>query len=122
MPERARTRTFSPRYERDNLNRYESLSKHGKGALLRREGLYRSLISEWRTQRDKGALEALSLPRGRPPADLLEREVERLRRENQWLEGELAKARKVMRGQGELSALLEELASESADVASERTS
>ena len=39
----------------------------------------------------------LSLPRGRPPADLLEREVEGLRRENQRLEGELAKARKVMR-------------------------
>ena len=35
--------------------------------------------------------------------------------------GELAKARKVMRVQGELSALSEELASESADVASEPT-
>ena len=74
-----------------------------------------------RKQRDKGALEALSLPRGRPPADLLEREVERLRRENQRLEVELAKVRKVMRVQGELSALLEELASESAEVASEPT-
>ena len=121
VPERARTRTFSSRSKLDILNRYESLNKQGKGAQLRREGLYSSLISEWRKQRDKGALEALSLPRGRPPADLLEREVERLRRENQRLEGELAKARKVMRVQGELSALLEELASESADVASEPT-
>jgi len=121
VPERARTRTFSARYKLDILNRYESLNKQGKGALLRREGLYSSLISEWRKQRDKEALEALSLPRGRPPADLLEREVERLRRENQRLKGELAKARKVMRVQGELSALLEELASESADVASEPT-
>lgn len=119
--ERARTRTFSSRYKLDILNRYKSLNKQGKGALLRREGLYSSLIAERRKQRDKGALEALSLPRGRPPADLLEREVERLRRENQRLEGELAKARKVMRVQGELSALLEELASESADVASEPT-
>ena len=42
-------------------------------------------------------------------------------RENQRLQGELAKARKVMRVQGELSALLEELASESADAASEPT-
>src|SRR5438477_513371 len=100
VPERARTRTFSPRYKLDILNRYESLNKQGKGALLRREGLYSSLISEWRKQRDKEALEALSLPRGRPPADLLEREVERLRRENQRLKGELAKARKVMRVQG----------------------
>jgi len=121
VPERARTRTFSPRYKLDILNQYESLNKHGKGALLRREGLYSSLISEWRKQREKGALEALSPPRGRPPADPLERENERLRRENQRLEGELSKARKVMRVQGELSALLEELASESADAASEPT-
>jgi transposase-like protein len=121
VPERAQMRTFSPRYKLDILNQYESLNKQGKGALLRREGLYSSLISEWRKQRDKGALEAFSPPRGRPPADPLERENERLRRENQRLEGELSKARKVMRVQGELSALLEELASESADVASEPT-
>ncbi len=99
----------------------ESLNKQGKGALLRREGLYTSLISEWRKQHDKGALEALAPPRGRPPTDPLERENERLRRDNQRLNGELAKARKVIRVQGELSALLEELASESADAASEPT-
>jgi transposase len=121
VPERARNRTFSPRYKLDILKQYESLNKQGKGALLRREGLYTSLISEWRKQHDKGALEALAPPRGRPPTDPLERENERLRRENQRLNGELVKARKVMRVQGELSALLEELASESADVASEPT-
>jgi transposase-like protein len=121
VPERARNRTFSPRYKLDVLTKYESLNKAGKGALLRREGLYSSLISEWRKQRDKGALEAFSPPRGRPPADPQEREVERLRRENQRLQSELDKARKVMRVQGELSALLEELASESAEVASEPT-
>jgi transposase len=121
VAERARTRTFSPRYKLDILTQYESLNKQGKGALLRREGLYSSLISEWRKQRDKGALEAFSPPRGRPPADPLERENERLRRENQRLSGELSKARHVMRVQGELSALLEELASESADAASEPT-
>jgi|ERR1041385_994484 transposase-like protein len=64
VPERARNRTFSPRYKLDILNQYELLNKQGKGALLRREGLYTSLISEWRKQRDKGALEALSPPRG----------------------------------------------------------
>jgi len=121
VPERARNRTFSPRYKLDILKQYESLNKQGKGALLRREGLYTSLISEWRKQQDKGALEALAPPRGRPPADPLERENERLRRDNQRLSGELAKARKVIRVQGELSALLEKLASESADTASEPT-
>jgi|SRR5579884_657038 transposase len=118
VAERARTRTFSPRYKLEILNRYESLNKAGKGALLRREGRYRSLISGWRKRRDQGALEALSPPRGRPPADPQEREVERLRREHQHLHTELEKARKVMRVQGELSALLEELASESAEATS----
>ena len=44
VPERARNRTFSPRCKLDILNQYESLNKQGKGALLRREGLYTSLI------------------------------------------------------------------------------
>ena len=114
-------RHFSAEYKLKILSEYESLDRQGKGALLRREGLYTALISEWRKQRDKGALEAFSPPRGRPPADPLERENERLRRDNQRLAGELVRARKVMRVQGELSALLEELASESADVASEPT-
>src|SRR5579883_2753839 len=92
VPERARPRTFSPRYKLDILNQYESLNKQGKGALLRREGLYSSLISEWRKQRDRGALEALSPPRGRPPAAPREWENQQLRREDQRLEGELVKA------------------------------
>lgn len=121
VAERARVRSFSPRYKLDILNEYESLGRQGKGALLRREGLYSSLINEWRKQRDKGALESFSAPRGRPPVDPLERENERLRRENQRLSTDLAKAQKVIRVQGELSALLEELASERAAADSERT-
>jgi hypothetical protein len=120
-PDPARTRTVSPRDQLDILNRYESPNKQGKGALLRRAGRYSSLIAEWRKRRDTEALEALSPPRGRPPADLPEREVARLRRENQRLEGELAKARKGMRVPGERSALVEALASGSADVAGELT-
>ncbi len=53
VPEWARNRTFSPRYKLDILNQYESLNKQGKGALLRREGLYTSLISELRKQRTR---------------------------------------------------------------------
>jgi transposase len=96
------------------LEEYERLDKAGKGALLRREGLYTSLISEWRKQRDRGALQALGAPSGRPPVDPVEREVARLRRENQRLAGELDKARKVIEVQGKLSALLEQLATDSA--------
>jgi transposase len=54
VPERAkRPRSYSARYKAEILAEYERLDKAGKGALLRREGLYTSLISEWRKQRDR---------------------------------------------------------------------
>jgi transposase len=81
---------------------------------LRREGLYTSLISEWRKQRDRGALEALAKPAGRQSVDARDREVARLRRENERLAAELDRARKVIEVQGRLSALLDQLASDSA--------
>jgi transposase-like protein len=112
--ERARgPRRYSARYKAQILEEYERLDKASKGALLRREGLYTSLISEWRKQRDRGALAALAKPAGRQPADPRDHEVARLRRENQRLAGELAKARKVIEVQGKLSALLEQLATDS---------
>jgi transposase len=115
VPERARgRRQYSARYKLAVLAEYERLDKAGKGALLRREGLYTSLISEWRKQRDKGALEALGQPRGRKPADASAKELERLRRDKERLERELAKTRRVIEVQGKLSALLDELAADSA--------
>ena len=114
VSERARgPRRYSPRYKARILEEYERLDKAGKGALLRREGLYSSLISEWRKQRDRGALAALAKPAGRRPADPRDREVARLRKENERLAGELDKARKVIEVQGKLSALLEQLATDS---------
>jgi transposase len=92
----------------------EAADRAGKGALLRREGLYTSLIAEWRKQRDRGALAALNATRGPKPADAVARENERLRAENARLAGELDTARKVVRVQGELSALLEQLSQQSA--------
>src|SRR5215213_4098199 len=67
VPERPRPRSYSARYKAQMLDEYERLDKAAKGALLRREGLYTSLISEWRKQRDHGALEALAKPAGRSP-------------------------------------------------------
>jgi transposase len=113
VPERARgPRRYSAKYKARVLAEYETLDKAGKGALLRREGLYTSLISAWRDQRDRGALEALAKPAGRTPADPLERENAQLRRRVDRLEGELDKARKVIEVQGKLSALLEQLATD----------
>ena len=115
VPERARgPRRYSAKYKARVLGEYETLDKAGKGALLRREGLYSSLITAWREQRDRGALAALAKPAGRKQADPLERENAKLRHRVEKLEGELDKARKVIEVQGKLSALLEQFATDSA--------
>jgi transposase len=112
VPERPRPpRQYPAAYKLRVLEEYEQLDKAGKGPLLRREGLYTSLISEWRKQRDKGALQAMQQRRGRPPTDPLQRELARVQAENARLREQLAKQAKVLEVQGELSALLSRLAS-----------
>jgi transposase len=116
VDERASRRTYTAKYKLEILREYEQLDKADKGALLRREGLYTSLSSAWREQRDKGALAALSAAsRGPTPTDPQGRENQRLTAENARLQGELDKARQVIRVQGELSALLAQLSKQSAD-------
>lgn len=107
-------RRYSAAYKARILAEYEKLDKQGKGALLRREGLYSSLISAWREQRDRGAEEALAAPAGRPKADPKDKEIARLKAENARLEAELGKARTVIEVQGKLSALLDQFATDSA--------
>jgi transposase len=121
VPVKARTRRYSGSYKARILAEYEELDKAGKGALLRREGLYTSLIAAWRTQRDQGALAALAKPAGRPVADPKDRENAKLRQENERLAAELEKARKVIEVQGKLSALLGQLATDSPTSGSEPT-
>jgi len=120
VPERARRRTYTAKYKRDVLAEYEACDRAGKGALLRREGLYTSLISAWREQRDKGAMAGLARPAGAQPAGPAEKENTRLRAENERLSDELDTARAVIEVQGKLSALLDTLATDSSRKNSER--
>ena len=106
-------RRYSAEYKKRILAEYEQLDRAGKGALLRREGLYNQLISVWRKQRDKGAVEALERPVGRPKADPRDREIAQLKARAERLEAELANARTVIEVQGKLSALLDQLATSS---------
>lgn len=120
VPERARRRTYTAKYKRDVLAEYEAADRGGRGALLRREGLYSSLISTWRDQRDSGALQRLARGSGPAPADPAQREAALLRKENERLTGELDKARKVIEVQSKLSALLDTFATDSSRNDSER--
>jgi transposase-like protein len=118
VPERARRRTFTAQYKQEVLAAYEAAGSGEKGAILRREGLYSSLITEWRRARDAGALAGLKQPAGRPAADPRDAQIARLQKEKAKLEQELAKARFVADVQSKLQALLETI-SEGADTGHE---
>jgi len=115
VPERATRRKYSARYKARIVAEYDRLDATGRGAWSRREGLSTSHLSKWRKLRDQGALVALAAAPGRPAADPRDPELTRLRRQTARLEAELAKARRVIEVQGKLSALLEQLATGSAD-------
>jgi transposase-like protein len=109
LVEVARRGRFSAEYKLRIVREAEACTSRGEiGELLRREGLYSSLLTEWRRARDGGALAALERPRG-PKANPLEAENARLRRRAERAEAELAKARRVIEVQGNVSALLGEL-------------
>jgi transposase-like protein len=113
-------RQFSATYKAKVLAEYDALPRLERGALLRREGLYSSLITGWREQRDKGAEQGLARPAGRQKADPKDREIATLKRKNERLESELDRSKKVIEIQAKLSALLETLASTSTAESSEK--
>jgi transposase len=105
---KAKRRKFSAEYKRRILDEVDSCTEPGQiGALLRREGLYSSHLTTWRRQRERGVLEALGpQKRGRKGKDELEREVSRLRREKERLQGRLEQAETIIEVQKKLSHLL----------------
>ena len=114
VPGKARRRTFTAQYKQEVLAAYEAAAPGEKGAILRREGLYFSLITEWRRARDAGAQAGPARAPGRPAADPRDAQIARLQKEKAKLEQELAKARFVADVQSKLQALLETI-SEGAD-------
>ena len=114
VPERARRRSFTAQYKLDVVAEYDAAAAGEKGAVLRREGLYSSHVTEWRRARDAGTLAGPAKSRGRPAADPRDAQIARLEKEKAKLEQELAKARFVVDVQAKLQALLETI-SKSAD-------
>ena len=106
VAERPARRRFSARYKLDILAEIDAAEPGGIGAILRREGLYSSHLVDWRRARDRGALEALARPSGRPRPNPLAKEVERLTRQNTRLEQRLATAERIIEIQGKVSELL----------------
>jgi len=110
---RPKRRQFSADYKLAILEEYEQITEDGgKGALLRREGLYSSHIVEWQRARDVGALAGLT-PKHRKKRSAAERELDLLRRRNAKLEDQLARHRVALEAQGKASELLAQLLAQS---------
>ena len=106
--ERARRRQFTAAYKVGILLEADGCTAPGQlGALLRREGLYSSHLTEWRRHRAQGLLAALSPQRrGRPAASVAAAEFARLRQENERLSRQLAAAEAIIEIQKKVSSLL----------------
>src|SRR5213080_752526 len=103
-------RTYTAEYKQRILAEAEAAAatRGGLGALLRREGLYSSLLTYWRRERAKGVLEALT-PQKRGPKSKrnpMEEEVQKLLRQNARLTEDLRKAHIVIDVQKKVAALL----------------
>ncbi len=83
---KAKRRTFTAEYKARILAEADACTKPGEiGALLRREGLYSSHLTEWRGLRKQAELDALAPkrrgPEPAPPPDARDREIEELKRQ-----------------------------------------
>jgi transposase-like protein len=105
----AKRRRFTAEYKLTVLTAADQAKGSGGiGALLRREGLYSSLLATWRRERDAGVLQALT-PQKRGPKskrDPLAEENQQLRRETARLTEELRKAAIVIDIQKKVATLL----------------
>jgi transposase-like protein len=108
--ERPRRRSFTAQDKLRILAETDRAAKTGGiGAILRREGLYSSALTEWRRQRDVGAFGALA-PGKRGPkigaANPLSAEVASLQQENARLTRRLTRAEAIIGIQKKVAALL----------------
>jgi len=101
-------RTFTAEYKQRILTAAAAATRGGLGVLLRREGLYSSLLATWRRERANGILKALT-PQKRGPKfkrHPMEEENQKLRRQNAHLTEELRKAGIIIQVQKKVAALL----------------
>jgi transposase len=102
-------RRFTPAYKARIVEEAQRCTESGQiGALLRREGLYSSALTQWRRQYQAGALQALKDDkRGRKRTrDVRGKELERLQRENERLNKKLRQAELIIEIQKKVAAML----------------
>ena len=104
---KAKRRQHAAEYKLRILREIDECKGSGEvGALLRREGLYSSLVSKWREQRERGSLTGLSGHRRGPKVDANAAELVRLQRENKRLQEQLERAELIIDVQKKVARLL----------------
>ena len=106
----AKRRQIPNSEKRRILSAADRCKKPGElGALLRKEGIYSSMLATWRKQRARGELSAAVATKRGPKADPVLAEVrknQQLERENERLRRRLAQAQEIIEVQKKLCTLL----------------
>lgn len=107
---KATRRRYTAEYKARIVREADACTKSGDvGALLRREGLYSSLLSTWRRAMAAGALSGLQARRRGPkkkPEDLVAKRVAELERDNAKLKKRLDDAEMIITFQKKLAEML----------------
>lgn len=110
VTEKARRRRFTAEYKRRILKEAEACTKPGEiGALLRREGLYSSLLARWRLAAERGEISGLGTRKRGPKAkvrDDRDQQINRLERENARLRARAERAEALVEVQKKVASLL----------------
>jgi transposase-like protein len=107
VPAKAQRRKFTPEYKLQIVREAERCKEPGEiGALLRREGLYSSLLTAWRREVEQGTRAALRSKKRGPKARVVDPRVKELERENARLRKRLEHAELIITVQKKVSKLL----------------
>ena len=107
VPATVQRRRFPAAYRLRILKQADACKKPGEvGALLRREGLYSSLLTNWRRQRDTGALREMRERRRGPTPRSVDPRMKQLEAENRRLQRKLQRAETIITLQKKVAEIL----------------
>jgi transposase-like protein len=111
--EKAARRRFTAEYKHRIAIEAEGCSRSGEiGALLRREGLYSSVVARWRRELRESSLSSSKKPTQKVSPS---QEIARLKRENERLAEKLRQAELIIDVQKEVSEMIQTRSQEKTD-------
>ena len=107
VPAKPQRRRFTAEYRLRILKAADACKRPGEvGALLRREGLYSSHLTNWRRQREEGALRDLRARRRGPVPKRVDPRVTQLEADNRRLQRKLQRAETIITLQKKVAEIL----------------